>query len=100
VCTSEVSRTKEGLTAFANASGFELAAVFVEEDPRRPLQAFERFFHAVMRDRVKVVLLPSLLHLMVLGSPGRIQKYFEAVTEARVISVQDAMSCDSVEAMS
>jgi hypothetical protein len=100
VCASEVNRTKERLSAFATASGFELAGTFVEEDPRRSLLAFERFFQAVMRDQVRVVLLPSLLHLMVLGSPGRIQEYFEAATKARVISVQDSMPDDSAEVVS
>jgi hypothetical protein len=83
VCTSEVNRTKEHLTAFAKTSGLELAATFVEDDPRRPLLAFERFFHAVMRDQVKVVLVPSLLHLVALGSP-RMKEYFEATTQAQV----------------
>ncbi|TDW21619.1 hypothetical protein [Kribbella kalugense] len=85
-CASEVNRTKERLNAFAAASGLELAATFVEDDARRPL-AFERFFRAVVRDQVEVVLLPSLLHVMVLGSPGRIREYFEAATEARIVII-------------
>ncbi|GAA1118279.1 hypothetical protein GCM10009630_15000 [Kribbella jejuensis] len=90
VSTSEVNRTKERLTAFAAASGFELAATFVEDDPERPLLGFERFFQAVMRDQVSVVLVPSLLHLMMLGS-ARVKEYFEAATEARVVSVDKAV---------
>lgn len=85
VCTSEVDRTKERLSAFAKTSGLELAATFVEEDPRRPLLAFERLFQAVMRDHVPVVILPSLLHLMALGSPKHIREYFESTTEAQVV---------------
>ncbi|MGW6200757.1 hypothetical protein ACWF0M_31740 [Kribbella sp. NPDC055110] len=99
ICTSEVNRAKERLNAFAKASGFELAGIFVEEDPRRP-DAFGRLLDAVMRDQVKVVLLPSLLHLMVLGSPGRIQEYFEAATEARIITLDHAMTDHVGEAMS
>ncbi|MEV4261345.1 hypothetical protein [Kribbella sp. NPDC049584] len=86
VCISEVNRTKERLAQFAADSGIELAGTFVEEDPRRPA-AFERLLQAVTRDEVEVVLLPSLLHLAVLGSPGSIKGYFEAATGARVITM-------------
>ncbi|MFD7158828.1 hypothetical protein ACFV9C_29805 [Kribbella sp. NPDC059898] len=100
VSTSEVNRTKERLSAFAKTSGLELAAVFVEGDPQRPLLAFERFFQAVMRDHVPVVLLPSLLHLMVLGAPGRIREHFEAATEARVVTLDHRVACPAREAVS
>ena len=86
VCTTEVNLTKGRLTRFAATSGLELAATFVEEDPRRPA-AFERLFQAVIRDEVEVVLLPSILHLMVLGSPAHIKGYIEAATGARVITI-------------
>ncbi|TQJ12439.1 hypothetical protein FB475_5385 [Kribbella jejuensis] len=43
-----------------------------------------------MRDQVSVVLVPSLLHLMMLGS-ARVKEYFEAATEARVVSVDKAV---------
>jgi hypothetical protein len=86
VCASEVNRTKERLANFATGSDLDLAAVFVEEDARRPA-AFGRLLDAVIRDEVGVVLLPSMLHLMVLGSPGHIKDYFEAATGARVITM-------------
>jgi hypothetical protein len=86
VCTSEVNRTKERLTHFAATSNLELAATFVEEDQRQPA-AFGRLLDAVIRDEVEVVLLPSILHLMALGSPRHIKDYFEAATGARVITM-------------
>jgi hypothetical protein len=86
VCKSEVNRTKERLTRFAAASDLELAAIFVEEDPQRPA-AFERLLQAVIQDQVEVVLLPSMLHLIVLGDPGHIKDYFEAATGARVVTM-------------
>jgi hypothetical protein len=86
VCRSEVNRTKDRLARFAAGSNLELAAVFVGEDIRSSA-AFGRLFEAVIRDKVRVVLVPSLLHLMVLGSPGRIKEYFEAATGARVIAM-------------
>ncbi|TDO29490.1 hypothetical protein EV643_14811 [Kribbella sp. VKM Ac-2527] len=86
MCTSEVNRTKERLTRFAAASNLELAAIFVEEDTRSPA-AFGRLLDAVIRDQVEVVLLPSMLHLIVLGDPGHIKDYFEAATGARVVTM-------------
>src|SRR5690349_3815027 len=75
VCTSEVNRTKERLTQFAASSDFELAATFVEQDVRSPA-TFGRMLDAAIRDEVEVVLLPSMLHLMALGSPRNIRAYF------------------------
>ena len=86
VCRSEVNRTKERLAQFAASSNPELAAVFVGEDIRSST-AFGRLFEAVIRDKVRVVLVPSVLHLMALGSPRRIKEYFEQATGARVISM-------------
>lgn len=86
ICTSEVNRTKDSLTRFAKDSNLVLAAIFVEEHPRRP-DAFERLLQAVLRDEVRVVLLPSFLHLAVLGSPRNVKGYFEAATGARIITM-------------
>lgn len=86
VCRSEVNRTKERLAQFAASSNVELAAVFVGQDIRSSA-AFGRLFEAVVRDQVRVVLVPSTLHLMVLGSPRHIKEYFEAATGAKVIAV-------------
>ena len=86
VCRSEVNRTKERLARLAASSNLELAAVFVGEDIRSSA-AFGRLFEAVVRDHVRVVLVPSALHLMVLGSPRRIKEYFEAATGASVIAM-------------
>ena len=86
VCASEVNRTKERLVRFAAESELELAATFVEEHPRRPA-TFDRLLQAVMRDKVEVVLVPSILHLMALGAPRHIKDYFEAATGAQVITM-------------
>lgn len=86
VCKSEVNRTKERLSAFATTSGLDLAAIFVEDGTRSPA-AFGRLVDAVIRDQVEVVLLPSMLHLMTLGSPRCIRNYFEAATGARVLAL-------------
>jgi hypothetical protein len=96
---SEVSRTTERLTYFANESGFELAAVFVEEVETWPA-AFERLVQAVIQDKVEVVLLPSMLHFAVLGVPKNIKGHFEAATGARVITALDVVSYEPGEATS
>ena len=86
ICQPQISRTRERLTAYAADAGLELAAVFVEED-WLCLSAFERLFQATVRDQVEVILLPSMLHFTVLGSPRRIKPSFEAVTGARIVTI-------------
>jgi hypothetical protein len=88
---SEVNRTREHLAYFANAAGYELAATFIEEIEAWPA-AFERLIQAVIRDRVEVVILPSMLHFAVLGDPTNIKQHFEAATGARIIAISNAVS--------
>jgi hypothetical protein len=86
MCQPEVTRTRERLTTYATDAGLELAAIFVEED-WLCLSAFERLFQATIHDRVEIVLLPSMLHFTVLGSPRWIKPSFEAATGARVVTM-------------
>lgn len=96
---SEANRTRERLEYFANEAGYELAAVFIEEIQTWPA-AFERLVHAVARDKVTIVILPSMLHFAVLGSPNNVKEYFEAATGAQVITTLDVVSYDPGEAVS
>jgi len=83
---SEVNRTKERIDQFAKTSGYELAAVFVEEDGTWPYPvAFERLIQAIFQDRVAVVIVPSLLHFAGLGPFSSFRAHFEAATRARVV---------------
>lgn len=86
ICQPQLIRTRERLTTYAAEAGLELAAVLVEED-WLCLSAFERLFQATIRDQVEVILLPSLLHFAVLGSPRSIKASFEAVTGARIVTM-------------
>ncbi|MGW5188952.1 hypothetical protein ACWEOO_06840 [Kribbella sp. NPDC004138] len=86
ICQPEVTRTRQLLTAYAASAGLELAAIFVEED-WLCLSAFERLLQATIRDKVEIILLPSMLHFSVLGSPRSIKPSFEAVTGARVVTM-------------
>lgn len=88
---SEVAATKRRLAYFAEQSSVDLTAVFVEEIQTWPT-AFERFLQAVVKDEVELVILPSMLHFAVLGSPSRIKYYFERATGARVITLHGAVS--------
>lgn len=96
---AEVSHTKERLTSFARESGLELAAIFIEQIETRP-SAFERMLRAVIRDKVEVVILPSMLHFAVLGAPTNVKQYFEAASGARVVTMLDAVSHSLGEAVS
>jgi hypothetical protein len=73
------------LASFAELAGYDLAAAFVEEF-NSPNAAFGRLLEAVMRDKVEYVIIPSMLHFMVLGSPNSIKDSFEAATRAQVIA--------------
>ncbi|MEV0291143.1 hypothetical protein AB0H36_44030 [Kribbella sp. NPDC050820] len=86
VCRPEVTRTRERLAAYAADAELELVATFVEDAWQRS-SAFERLFQATIRDHVQVVLLPSMLHFTVLGSPRWIKPSFEAVTGARIVTM-------------
>lgn len=96
---SEVSRAKERLTYFADTSGYELAAIFIEEIETSPA-AFERLVQAVAQDKVEIVLLPSILHFAVLGDPNNIRQHFEAATGAHIITTLDLVSYEPGEATS
>jgi hypothetical protein len=73
------------LESFAKVTGYDLAAVFVEEI-NSPNAAFGQLLNAVIQDEVEYVILPSMLHFMTIGSPNNTRKYFEAATGARVIT--------------
>jgi hypothetical protein len=86
ICQPQVARSRERLATYAVDAGLELAAAFIEED-WLCLSAFERLFQATIRDKVEVILLPSMLHFTVLGSPRSIKSSFEVVTGARVVTI-------------
>ena len=72
------------LESFAKSAGYDLAAVFVEEIDGS-LNAFGLLLDAVIQDQAGLVIVPSMLHLITLGSPDNIRGHVEAATGARVI---------------
>lgn len=85
MCESVLALERLRLESFAKSAGYDLAAVFVEDSGPSPV-TFGRLMQAVIQDEVEYVILPSMLHFMVLGSPNNIKGYFEAATGARVMT--------------
>ena len=81
---SELVRMKECLTAFAQAEGFALGTVFTEHAHTAPA-GFHALIEAVKRYEARAVVVPSLRHLAVLGSPPTLERYVERCTGARVL---------------
>jgi hypothetical protein len=80
----ELEGVKGGLASFASCEGFRLKTIYVEQLVTMPA-AFEALVEAVHRDQVAAVVLPSMLHLAVLGAPLEIKDIFERATGARVL---------------
>ena len=98
---SELEQARERISYFAETAGYELAAVFVEEIDTWPVPvAFERLLQAIVLDKAEVVILPSMLHFLVLGTPQHIRQYFESATGAKVVCINDVVSQSPGEAVS
>ncbi len=88
---TEVRYAKERLAYFAQQQGFRLGSVYVEQIETWPT-AFEALLADAMRDSVRGVLVPSMLHFAVLGSPATIKGHFEHLTGTRVFAVPEMVS--------
>ena len=91
VVESEVCRTRERLASFAQVAGLRLGGVYVEEVQTWPT-AFEELIEAALNEKPRVLLVPSLIHLAVLGAPTRIKSHVERLTGARVLAASDVVS--------
>jgi hypothetical protein len=81
---AELVGIKDQLVAFAAAEGYTLGRVFTEHAHTVP-EAFRELVDAVIRDKVEAVVVPSLHHLGVLGSPLQVKDDVEFGTGARVL---------------
>ncbi len=72
------------MAEFAQKESFSMGFTYVEEPGTSPA-AFEALFESVKRYEVTAVVLPSLLHLAVLGPSHDIRNSFERATGARVL---------------
>jgi hypothetical protein len=80
----ELPGLKDMLAGFATQEGFILREAFVE-DSATDLTAFAALVEAASRPEIKVVLLPSLLHLAAIDSSTNLRQIFEKATDARVM---------------
>ncbi len=81
---AELGWLKERLAAFAQAEGFALGTVFTEHAHTAPA-GFHALIEAVKRYEARAIVVPSLRHLAVLGSPPTLERYVERCTGARVL---------------
>jgi hypothetical protein len=72
------------MSDFAETEGFALGCTYIETMVARPL-AFGALVEALSRAEAEAVLLPSLLHLAVLGPQHEIKKMLEWSTGVRVL---------------
>jgi hypothetical protein len=83
---TELADIKDELGRFAENLGYSLGRVFVERIDQVPA-AFAALLEVIEQDRPEAVVVPSALHLAVLGLPPKIMYYLHAVTGTRVLLV-------------
>lgn len=81
---AELVGIKDQLLAFAVAEGFTLGNVFMEQIHTAP-DAFRALIDCVLHDGPEAVVVPSLQHLGVLGSPLQVKEDVERGTGVRVL---------------
>ncbi len=79
---TELTDTKERLHYFAQCEGYSLGTVFVEQDHTVPA-GFEALIAAVKHYDARAVVVPSLQHLAVLGTPPALRLRREATPPIR-----------------
>ncbi|WP_343972741.1 hypothetical protein [Kribbella koreensis] len=80
----DVQKIERQMSSFAEAEGFSMGFVFVDEPAIWPA-VFEVMTDAVRRHNITAVVLPSPLHFAVLGASNDIKGTFERATGARVL---------------
>ena len=80
----ELNDAEARIRRAATENGYQLGAVFHEQAHLAP-KAFAAMIAAVNRREAAAVIVPSLIHLAVLGLPTQVVVYLESVTDVRVI---------------
>jgi len=80
----ELADLKVRLARFARREGYALGTVFVERNDRAPA-AFQALMAAVQQQDVTAVVVPTMHHFSVLGSPACMKQRLEHCTGARVL---------------
>lgn len=84
IVDSQATQLERQMADFAQAEGFAMGHTYVEKPDSWPA-AFEALIESVNRYEVTAVVLPSLLHFVMRGSPLHIKDAFERATDARVL---------------
>ena len=84
VTDGQVNQLERQMARFAQTGGYSMGSTYVEKPGTWPA-AFEALVGSVNRYELTAVVLPSILHFAVLGSPLNIKETFERATGARVL---------------
>ncbi|MEV8374313.1 hypothetical protein AB0P21_16335 [Kribbella sp. NPDC056861] len=87
VTDGQVDDLERQMAAFAHAEGFTMGFVYVERSETSPA-AFGALMESVDRYQVNAIVLPSRLHLAVLGSPLEMNDRFERAAGVRVMVLE------------
>jgi hypothetical protein len=88
----ELADIEERLAQLAKRHGYHLEAVFTERPESTPA-AFIELITAVNRYDADAVVLPSVMHLAVLGLPPQVIHHLEATTGTKVLVADDPAAC-------
>ncbi len=87
----ELTDTEQRLAHLAKRHGYRLEAVFTERPESIPA-AFIELITAVNRYDADAVVLPSVMHLAVLGLPPQVIHHLEATTGVKVLIADDPVT--------
>ena len=88
----ELAETEEQLAQLAKDNGYHLEAIFTERPESIP-SAFIELITAVTRYDADAVVLPSVMHLAVLGLPPQVIHHLEATTGTKVLVPDNPVAC-------
>jgi hypothetical protein len=83
----ELARATCQLREFADREGYVLGTVYVERIERTPA-AFEALIASAIRDEARVILVPGLEHLQLIGSAEELTEHMAKTAGARILSAE------------
>ncbi|WBQ06252.1 hypothetical protein [Kribbella sp. CA-293567] len=87
VTDGQMKELEQQMATFAQAEGFAMGFVYVERSETSPA-AFGALMESVNRYEVSAIVVPSRLHLAVLGSPLEMNDRFERAAGVRVLLLE------------
>ena len=83
----ELADTKERFGYFAHVEGYTLGTVFTEQAHTAPA-GFDALIEAIKYFDARAVVVPSLQHLAVLGTPPALKDYLQRITGVQVLEAR------------